>query len=171
MFALLAIAGDDGGLRINVTGVPSAAVDDARTAWLPRVLFVLVPFFAWLVSLARRSSGRHYPAHLVFALHFHAPLHVRARDRHRPWLCRRDAPGRNIGVPGLVLVTLTLALFTAYGVPLGRAIRTPVVAGRIYGSSRGRGGGRDHRRVFPTVARQRGFLAAGERLGCPSVYS
>ena len=35
-------------------------------------MFVLVPFFAWLVALVRRRSGRRFPAHFVFALEIHA---------------------------------------------------------------------------------------------------
>jgi hypothetical protein len=40
--------------------------------WFPRIMFLLVPFGAWLVQLATRSSGRNYPQHLYFALHTHA---------------------------------------------------------------------------------------------------
>jgi hypothetical protein len=133
-FAMLAIAGDDGGLRIDVTGVPRAAVDDARSVWLPRVLFVLVPFFAWLVSRVRRSSGRHYPSHLVFALHFHAAAFaVRAvMSAASLVLPAAAAPWLNSVVLIYVLVALPLALRTAYGVPRGRAIRDGLVAGLLY---------------------------------------
>lgn len=48
------------------------AVEAARQAWVPRVLFVLVPFFAALVALFERRARRRYPSHLVFALHVHA---------------------------------------------------------------------------------------------------
>jgi len=47
-------------------------VETARTTWVPRIMFVLVPFFAGLVALLERRVGRRYPAHLVFALHVHA---------------------------------------------------------------------------------------------------
>ena len=48
------------------------AVETARVTWVPRIMFVLVPFFAGLVALLERRAGRRYPAHLVFALHVHA---------------------------------------------------------------------------------------------------
>lgn len=48
------------------------AMAHARATWAPRVMFVLVPAFAWLVQLASRQSGRNYPQHLYFALHVHA---------------------------------------------------------------------------------------------------
>lgn len=37
-------------------------------------MFVLVPFFAWLVSLVRRRAGRRYPHHVIFACHVFAVL-------------------------------------------------------------------------------------------------
>jgi hypothetical protein len=40
--------------------------------WAPRAMFLLVPFFAGVVALAARPSGRNYPQHLYFAMHVHA---------------------------------------------------------------------------------------------------
>ena len=40
--------------------------------WVPRAMFVLVPFGALLVQLVTRKTGRNYPQHLYFALHVHA---------------------------------------------------------------------------------------------------
>jgi hypothetical protein len=88
-FAVMALAGGDSGLRIAFTAKEgdtvverpfgfdsnealTAAINEARVVWIPRVLFVLVPFFGGLVAIARRSAGRRYPSHLVFALHVHA---------------------------------------------------------------------------------------------------
>jgi len=45
---------------------------DARAHWAPRVMFLLVPLFAWLVGLAWQRKKRNYPQHLYFALHVHA---------------------------------------------------------------------------------------------------
>ena len=42
--------------------------------WLPRAMFVLVPFFALLVAAVSRRSGYNYPQHLYFALHVHAAV-------------------------------------------------------------------------------------------------
>ena len=39
-----------------------------------RTLFVLVPVFALLLTLAYRNRRRHYPQFLYFALHFHAAV-------------------------------------------------------------------------------------------------
>jgi hypothetical protein len=91
-FAMVALAGSDAGLHIRFTtsgAAPSsgarvlgfgsyeelgAAISAAREVWVPRVMFVLVPLFGWLVGRVRRDAGRHYPAHLVFALHVHAAV-------------------------------------------------------------------------------------------------
>src|SRR4029453_11764042 len=53
-------------------GEMRAAIDAARYTWMPRMMFVLVPFFAWLVAIVRRPAGRRFPAHFVFALAVHA---------------------------------------------------------------------------------------------------
>ena len=48
------------------------AITTALAVWVPRAMFVLVPLFAALVMLVRRSGGHTYPQHLYFALHVHA---------------------------------------------------------------------------------------------------
>jgi hypothetical protein len=48
------------------------AVNRALLAWVPRVMFVLLPLFAWIVALAYRRVDRNYLHHLIFALHVHA---------------------------------------------------------------------------------------------------
>lgn len=48
------------------------AVDHAIIAWIPRVMFVLLPLFAWLVALAYRRVDRNYLHHLIFSVHVHA---------------------------------------------------------------------------------------------------
>jgi Protein of unknown function (DUF3667) len=47
-------------------------VGETMAHWGPRAMFVLVPVFAWLVGLAWRHRGHHYPQQLYFALHVHA---------------------------------------------------------------------------------------------------
>jgi hypothetical protein len=89
-FAVAAVAPDaPGGIRITATADDAsgttpqalgfenereieAATVAALDAWIPRVMFVLVPLFAALVMAANRRSGHNYPQHLVFALHVHA---------------------------------------------------------------------------------------------------
>lgn len=41
-------------------------------AWLPRVLFILLPFFALLLKLAYLRARILYAAHAIFSLHVHA---------------------------------------------------------------------------------------------------
>lgn len=41
-------------------------------AWIPRVLFLLLPFFALLLKLAYLRSGTLYAVHAIFSLHAHA---------------------------------------------------------------------------------------------------
>jgi hypothetical protein len=48
------------------------AVSRVWTTWVPRVMFVLVPLFAWLVGRAYRRIDGSYLHHLYFALHVHA---------------------------------------------------------------------------------------------------
>ena len=50
----------------------ATAASAAVSEWLPCAMFVLVPLFAALVMLVRRSSGLNYPQHLYFALHVQA---------------------------------------------------------------------------------------------------
>jgi hypothetical protein len=43
---------------------------------VPKAMFVLMPFFAFLTWLAWRSSGKNYPTHLVFSFHVHSAWFV-----------------------------------------------------------------------------------------------
>jgi hypothetical protein len=48
------------------------AINRALRAWVPRVMFVLMPMFAWIVALAYRRVDRNYLHHLIFSVHAHA---------------------------------------------------------------------------------------------------
>jgi hypothetical protein len=48
------------------------AANHAILTWIPRLMFVLLPLFAWLVALAYRSIDRNYLHHLIFSIHVHA---------------------------------------------------------------------------------------------------
>jgi hypothetical protein len=50
----------------------SAFTQGAFDTWLPRIMFVLVPFCGLCVLAFTRRSGRHYPEHFHFGLHLHA---------------------------------------------------------------------------------------------------
>ena len=138
-FAVLTFAGDDAGLRIALTKGPAdpqaaaAAIQEARAVWVPRVVFVLVPFFAWLVALVRRRSGRNYPSHFVFALHVHAAFFV---SRAVVTLATLALPVVKPYAEGLlnlyVIAYLFLALRTAYGGSRARAARDTALVGIVY---------------------------------------
>ena len=49
-----------------------AAVNSALIAWVPRVMFLLMPLFAWLVARSYRRIDANYLHHLIFAVHVHA---------------------------------------------------------------------------------------------------
>lgn len=142
-FAVLAIVGDDGGVKnlqvasddirklgfANVDELQSA-IDGARTTWMPRVMFVLVPFVAWLVAVVRRRSGRHYPAHLVFALHVYA-VGFGARALMAPVGAVAPAAAHVLagGLAVYSLAYMFLAFRRAYGIGRGLAVRdTAIVA-------------------------------------------
>jgi len=146
MFAVLAMVGDSGGVRLFATGDPNdhgyfqkygysgledmrAAADAARIEWTPRVMFVLVPLVAWLVARARRRSNRRYPAHLVFTLHVYA-----AAFGARAVSAALGAAGPPafaeglVGLTGLYFVIYTYAaLRRAYGISRGLAVRDTAI--------------------------------------------
>jgi len=151
MFTVSALAGSYSEIRLTTSDVAAVnqelqesgyasigelqrAIETARLTWLPRVLFVLVPLFAGLVALLERRSRRHFPSHLVFALHVHAAGFV----------ARALAEGASMAVPaswgqGLarvanvyILVYVFLAFRTAYGTTRLRAAVDTAVAGFVY---------------------------------------
>lgn len=70
-------AGEDAEEEARKLGFENAAalqqaIDHAVLAWIPRVMFVLLPFFAGLVTLAYHRVDRNYLHHLIFAVHVHA---------------------------------------------------------------------------------------------------
>jgi Protein of unknown function (DUF3667) len=71
------VIGKDGAAELRGLGFTSeqeieGAMRQAMTVWMPRVMAVLVPLFAWLVGLVKRKTPWAYPQHLYFALHVHA---------------------------------------------------------------------------------------------------
>lgn len=150
-FAMFAIAGTDAGLKIqiqtdahdeagfrtlgyaNATEL-SAAIGAARETWLPRVMFVLVPIFGWLVSLVRRGAHRRYPAHVVFALHVHAAwFAVRAASTAAAHLLPKAVePGLDFIVFLYSVGYLVLAFVGAYSGTRLRALRDSLIVGLVY---------------------------------------
>jgi Protein of unknown function (DUF3667) len=139
-FAVLTFAGDDAGLKIALTKGPAdpqaaaAAIDEARAIWVPRVVFVLVPFFAWLVARVRRRSGRNYPSHFVFALHVHAAFFVtRTAVTAVTLVFPPAAKPYADGLLNFYLIGyLFLAFRTAYGDSSARAARDTALVGIVY---------------------------------------
>jgi uncharacterized protein DUF3667 len=111
------------------------AIAEARAHWMPRVMFLLVPLYAWLVGRASRRLGRNYPQHLYFALHVHAAWFaaaalVAAARFAAPSL----VPGSLDALPlvyGFVYAVMAFRL--AYGVTIRQsAMRMTAVAGIYY---------------------------------------
>jgi len=99
-------------------------VRHAQATWAPRVMFLLVPFYAWLVHLATRRTGRNFPQHLYFALHVHAAWFVAGAVLA---LARWTLPA--IGAKGVETLAVVYAIGYAvlafrhvYGVTTGRAL-------------------------------------------------
>ena len=111
------------------------AVAHAQKTWTPRVMFVLVPLFAWLVQVASRRSGRNYPQHLYFALHVHAAWFAvgtiaagAAALTGSPILARLSSWATVLYGASY----LALAFRRAYGLSLGRAVKRTLLVGVLY---------------------------------------
>jgi hypothetical protein len=61
-----------GAERIERAATNSAALNRTIESAYPKAMFILLPFFALLTSIAWRKKLPQYPAHLYFALHLHA---------------------------------------------------------------------------------------------------
>lgn len=152
MFGVLATTGDQSGFELKFTGdsreiaesVRSfgfaseaemrATIDAARYTWMPRMMFVLVPFFAWLVAIVRRRAGRRFPAHFVFALEVHAAVFgvlalTKAVAAVSPAVVAR---GLDVLREGYILGYIFLALRTAYGGTRWQAARDTAVVAVCY---------------------------------------
>jgi hypothetical protein len=80
---------------------------------LPKTMFLLLPFFALLLRILYRRSGRYYGEHVIFALHFHAFLFFALTAAiFSPLAALRSA------ILGWCLLYLFLALYRVYGQPL-----------------------------------------------------
>lgn len=112
-----------------------ATVSQVQAVWMPRVNFVLVPLFAALVALVRRSSGRRYPQHLLFALHAHAAWFgvrtLAAAGALVPVEIVGDVLNGLTTIYGIVYVVIALRL--AYDIPTRRAIRDAAIVLGVYG--------------------------------------
>jgi hypothetical protein len=151
-FGVQAMIGDPGGVHLTFTGAPEeiqqkvrwfgfeseaqlrAAVDTARYTWMPRVMFVLVPCFAWLVALVRRGACRRFPAHFVFALEVHAAVFVMLAIVRGLASFTSPQVGRTLDALGdlYILGYIFLAFRTAYGGTRWKAARDTVFVSMVY---------------------------------------
>jgi hypothetical protein len=152
MFGVLAATSDPGGVELTFSGDSQevserirafgfgseaemrAAIAAARYEWMPRVMFLLVPFFAWLVALVRRRAGRRFPAHFVFALEVHAAafsvlglMKALMYVSPPPLAKALDALG-DVYIVGYIF----LALRTAYGGTRGKAAADTAIVVVVY---------------------------------------
>jgi Protein of unknown function (DUF3667) len=133
---------------LSIEGETQRAANEALAAWIPRAMFILVPVFAWLLSMVRRRAGRNYPHHLIFACHvFAAFFGAQALAVAVGWAVGHPMVGPALGVAAFVygLIYLVLAIRSVYGGTLARAlvhamlvlafywVATIVVAGAIVG--------------------------------------
>ncbi len=100
------------------------AVGHAQATWTPRIMFLLVPFYAWLVHLATRRTSGNFPQHLYFALHVHAAWFAAgALVALARWM---SSPVVAKGVEALVLFYGTayavIAFRRVYTVTIGQAL-------------------------------------------------
>jgi hypothetical protein len=103
---------------------------DVRAAWLPRLMFVLVPLAALFVMLVTPRSGRNYPQHLYFAMHAQSVVFVAlALSALLP-----RGPARAPGGQGITLVWAP-AWQDLFGVALTVALGAYVMVSfkRVYG--------------------------------------
>ena len=107
------------------------AIANTRAHWAPRLMFLLVPLYAWLVGLTWRRRRRNYPQHLYFALHVHAAWFaagalVAVVRFAAPSIVPRSLEAFMV-LYGFVYAVLALRL--AYGVTISQAVMrmTPIL--------------------------------------------
>jgi Protein of unknown function (DUF3667) len=110
------------------------AVAHARAIWMPPVMFVLVPLFAWFVHLVSRRLHRNYPQHLIFALHVHAAWFAAGAIAAIAARIPLRFVGAVFGVLSVVygLVYFVLAFRRACGVAVRAALIRTAIVGFAY---------------------------------------
>ena len=107
--------------------------DEARremVAAMPKIMFVLVPFFALVTGLVYRRRRLHYPTHLIFALHvfaFYFTISAAARATSLAHSNALTAIASTVALLG-TLVYLAMAMRRVYG---GRVWTTLMRAGAL----------------------------------------
>jgi Protein of unknown function (DUF3667) len=132
--------GEDNTQAIQSLGFSSEAeldraVNEALTTWIPRAMFVLVPFFGWLVSLVHRRAGRKYPHHVIFACHVFAVFFgVQAIAVAIGYLSGNTAVTSALAIASLLfsLGYMILAMRAVYGGTIARAFAHTLVVLAFY---------------------------------------
>jgi hypothetical protein len=111
-----------------------AELPTAMKEALPKMMFVLVPFFAALVALVFRTRRMHYPQHLAFALHVHAFMFVALLPSVAAGLIRNE--GVKAALDGVSIVAVAsyfvLAVRRVYATTVAGAIARSAVISGIY---------------------------------------
>jgi hypothetical protein len=99
-------------------------VAHARHTWAPRIMFLLVPLFAYFIQLSARGTGRNYPQHLYFGLHLHAAWFAAGAVAAAGALLLPVVASEVVSALAVVygLTYAVLAYRTAYGRTIGQAI-------------------------------------------------
>lgn len=110
------------------------SANEAIVHWIPHAMFVLVPFFALLVSLVTWRSGVNYPQHLYFALHVHAAAFGVSALSQLAWFIPNARLGDVVRATGVlyVVVYFVLALRNVYRKTVLGALWRAAVIGPIY---------------------------------------
>jgi hypothetical protein len=111
-----------------------AALSAAVTSNIPRMMFVLVPMFAALMSLVFRGRGMRYPQHLAFALHVHAFLFLALILTLMPRIVKNGVVDAIAVLTSFALIAshLVLAVRRVYEVSTGGAIARSALVGGAY---------------------------------------
>jgi hypothetical protein len=111
------------------------AVANRVGLWIPRVMFVLVPVFALIVSTVTRSAGRNYPQDLYFAFHTHAAIFAFFAVSTLLLKSDNEMLEDLLQILGFAYVAwyLVMGLRTAYGGSWRRAVARAAIAGTAYG--------------------------------------
>jgi hypothetical protein len=109
-------------------------VSHAQHTWAPRVMFVLVPFAAWLVLLVCRRSERNYPQHLFFTLHVHAALFAAGALLAAARLTNNTTVSVLFAAIVIVyaVVYVVMAFKNVYGGSWGKAVMRAAIVAGIY---------------------------------------
>jgi len=112
--------------RLGYSGAEEVqdALAHAQHTWAPRLMFVLVPLFAYFVHLSSRGSGRNYPEDLYFGLHVHAAWFAAGAVAAAAAVVLPNIASRVVSALAVVygLTYAVLAYRTAYGRTTSQAI-------------------------------------------------